>query len=112
MALASFLPRRQRAGPIGLLLALTLIFAQFGAVAHDYSHLRLTGDPQGIAAKTTHSCPDCQSFSPVLGGAGAASNTLTLSHLRAETAYHVLLAPLVAHAPQLAFRSRAPPLLS
>ena len=112
MALASFLPRRQHAGPIGLLLALALVFAQFGAVAHDYSHLRLGGDSQGIAAKTSHSCPDCQSFSPVLGGAGAASNTLSVSHLRAETPYHDLLAPLVAHTPQHAFRSRAPPLLS
>lgn len=95
-----------------MLLALALIFAQLGAVAHDYSHLRLGSDSQGMAAKTSHSCPDCQSFSPVLGGAGAASNTLTVSHLPADTSYHLLLAPLVAHTPQHAFRSRAPPLLA
>jgi hypothetical protein len=112
MAQARFLPRRKHARPVGLLLALALVFAQFGAVAHDYSHLRLNGDSQGIAAKTSHSCPDCQSFSPVLGGAGAASTSLTLSHLRADTVYQDLFPPLVAHTPQHAFRSRAPPLLS
>lgn len=109
MALASFLPRRKHAGIVGLLLACALVFAQLGAITHDYSHLRLGGDSQGLATKSSHSCPDCQSFSPVLAGAGAASNPLTLSHLRAETSYQTLLAPLVAHAPQHAFRSRAPP---
>ena len=94
------------------MLAFALVFAQLGAISHAYSHLRSGADPQGVAAKTSHTCPDCQSFSPVLAGAGAASSALTLLHLQAETAHQNLLAPLVAHSPQHAFRSRAPPLQS
>ena len=94
-----------------MLLAFALVFAQLGAINHAYSHLSST-DPQGIAAKTSHPCPDCQSFSPMLAGAGAASNTLTLLHLAAETAQQTLVAPQVAAAPRHNFQSRAPPLQS
>ena len=112
MAPTRFQPLRRHAGKIGLLLAFALVVAQLGAITHAYTHMRLGADPQGIAAKTSHSCPDCQSFSPLLAGAGTSSNTLTLLHLQAETAPQALLAPLVAEAPRHSFQSRAPPLQS
>ncbi len=112
MAPARFQPLRRHAGKIGLLLAFALVFAQLGAITHAYTHLRLGADPQGIAAKTSHSCPECQSFSPLLAGAGTASSTLNLLQLRAEAAPQALYAPLVTEAPRHTFQSRAPPLLS
>ena len=112
MAPARFQPLRRHAGKIGLLAAFALVLAQLGAITHAYAHLRVGADPQGIAAKTSHSCPDCQSFSPLLAGAGTASNTLSLLQPQSATATPTLLAPIVARAPRYSFQSRAPPLQS
>jgi hypothetical protein len=110
MAHAALSPYRRRAGKLGLLLALALVFAQLGAVTHGYAHLRPVGAAQGMPAKVSHGCPDCQSFAPLLASAGASSHALTLTPLQAQAIYHSFSAPLRGQAPQLAFRSRAPPL--
>ncbi len=112
MAPARFQRLRRHTGKIGVLLAFALVFAQLGAITHAYAHLRAGADPQGIAAKTSHSCPDCQSFSPLLAGAGTASHTLSLLQQQTVTAPPTLLAPIVARTPQHSFQSRAPPLQS
>lgn len=112
MARTRFRWLRRHAGKIGVLLACALVFAQLGAIRHACAHLRAGADPQGIAAKTSHGCPDCQSFSPLLAGAGTSSNTHSLLPQQAEAALPTLLAPVVARAPRHSFQSRAPPLLS
>lgn len=112
MARARFQPLRRHAGKIGVLLAFALVFAQLGAITHAYAHLRAGADPQGIAAKASHGCPDCQSFSPMLAGAGTPANALALLQAQAASAPPTLLAPIEMRAPRHSFQSRAPPLLS
>jgi hypothetical protein len=88
-----------------MLLALALVFAQTAAVVHGYSHLRAPGAP----VRSSQSCGDCLSFSPLLSAAGGASHLLALARGQIGTTYRTPVAPLVGHSPQHAFLARAPP---
>jgi hypothetical protein len=112
MVRAHSIARHRNAGTAGVLLAFALIFAQLGAITHLYSHVRMGGDATGLAAKISHVCPDCQSFAPVLGNAGASTHTVAMASTQGATRYLLPLAPRFARAPLTAFRSRAPPLLA
>jgi hypothetical protein len=89
-----------------MLLALALVLAQTGAVMHGYSHLRAS------SPASSHSCPDCLSFAPLLAAAGATSHSLSVAPAQSGTTYRIPVAPLSGQSPQHAFRSRAPPLLA
>ena len=65
MAQAQFLPCRRQAARLGVFLALALLFAQTGAVMHQYSHLSASGESRGVPATSSQSCPACQSYAPV-----------------------------------------------
>jgi hypothetical protein len=86
-------------------LALALLFAQAGAQAHAYSHLRDTpGAPGG-----DHGCPTCVLFAPLLSAAGDAPGTVAAHPLAAERVDGAAPAPLYSLLPRRAFQARAPP---
>jgi hypothetical protein len=95
-----------------MLLALALVLAQTGAVMHGYSHLRASGETPPASPASSHSCPDCLSFAPLLAAAGATSHSLSVAPAQSGTTYRIPVAPLSGQSPQHAFRSRAPPLLA
>jgi len=84
-------------------LAITLVVAQFLALAHGYSHLR---EPRG---SSTQQCSECLASSPLLSGADAPAHALALLHA-VNPAPSVLPPESVVerfrHRP---FQSRAPP---
>jgi hypothetical protein len=112
MAQAQFLPCRRKAARLGVFLALALLFAQTGAVMHEYSHLSASGESRGVPATSSQSCPACQSYAPVLAAAGGTSHSQAFARAQIGTTYRTLVAPLVGYSPQHAFLSRAPPLLA
>ncbi len=97
-------------------LALLLVFAQQQASLHWLSHAvdSVAQDGQG-GQKAKHGANDvCDLCAGLLAfGAMAAPAPLALALLRGDTALVGVAQPVsIARAPQLAFRSRAPPLLS
>jgi hypothetical protein len=99
--------RPQHARVIGLLLVIALVLAQTGAVLHQYSHLRASGD----ATLPGQTCVDCLAFSPLLATGGTAHGLPLVLH--ADVSIHVcdLSAPSPRCAPQTAFLARGPPSL-
>ena len=95
-----------------MLLALTLLLAQTGAVMHEYSHLSAPGKSRGVPATSSQSCPACLWYAPVLAAAGGTSQALTVAVAQIGTTRRTPVAPLVGYSPQHAFLSRAPPLLA
>jgi hypothetical protein len=112
MAQAASPLRRRHAARLGLILALVLALAQTGAVLHGYLHLRAAGETLPPAPVSSHPCPDCLSFAPLLAAAGATSHSLSVARAHSGTTYRIPVAPLSGQSPQYAFRSRAPPLLA
>ena len=91
-----------------MLLALTLVFAQTGAVLHGYSHLRAPSAPAG----SSQSCWDCLAYSPLLTTAGGANHVLPRVQVQAGASYRPAVAPVVGHSTPHAFLARAPPSLA
>jgi hypothetical protein len=97
---------RKLAPLLGLLGALLLI-AQWGALAHAYSHDRAAGFAAIHTVETT--CAECPSFAPLLGGATPSHTLLQIESpapifVRDEIPSSFRDSSLI-----LAFRSRAPP---
>jgi len=91
-----------------MLLALALVFAQTAAVVHGYSHLRAPSAP----ARSSQSCGDCLSFSPLLSAAGGTNHLVVLARVQTGTTYRPPVAPFVGQSTQHAFFARAPPFLA
>jgi hypothetical protein len=102
-----------------VITAVALLIAQFGAIAHAYSHdsgvgpgiAHQSGPAHGSRPVSHEACLDCLNFAPLLSAAGAqAALPLDLPQCRGGgvQAEHPSLIGLAAH---LAFRSRAPPAL-
>jgi hypothetical protein len=102
-----------------LVLSGALLFAQLGAQAHAYSHLRATAAASSHAAggqasggqqdTRARACSDCLAFAPLLSTTSSPVPVLWVNHrvsadvpLRGGTTLHV-------GAPVHGFRSRAPP---
>ena len=88
-------------------LSLLFLFAQWGALAHAYSH----DEAPVSSAKHTHQkpCAECQDFAPLLAGASAHGFSLDV-YFPEPSAPRDDLAPLVHDSSlTLSFRSRAPP---
>ena len=88
-------------------LSLLFLFAQWGALAHAYSHY----DAPVTSAKHTHEkpCGQCQDFAPLLAGASAHGFSLDVDFPESSVPRDDL-APLVHDSSlTLSFRSRAPP---
>jgi hypothetical protein len=96
---------------VAVVTALALLFAQFGAMTHAYSHdTAVEHSSSHSSTPGTHDfCGDCLNFAPLLSAAGAPS-ALPCSVPQARTpSLASVCASLVDHRPTLAFRSRAPP---
>jgi hypothetical protein len=65
------------------ILAVALLLAQIGALAHAYSHLQTAGGAPDRTALHSSLCGDCATFGAVLtpGGYTAASIALPIAHL-------------------------------
>jgi len=91
-------------------LALLLVFAQQQATLHWLSHA-----VDSVAQKAKHGpndvCDECASLAAFSAMAAPAPLALVLPH-GGSTRVDVAEPTSIARAPQLAFRSRAPPLLS
>jgi hypothetical protein len=97
----------QRARALGLLLVVTLVFAQTGALLHEYSHLRASGD----ATLPGQTCADCLAFSPLLTTAGAAHGLPLVLPADVSAPLCHRSVPSPWRAPRTAFLARGPPSL-
>jgi hypothetical protein len=91
-----------------VLLALTLVVAQFLAQAHGYTHLR-NSDQRGLPAQP---CSECLACSPLLAGSDAPVQAIAFIHPAVEAFPIVADAPVVESFRYRPFQSRAPPALS
>jgi hypothetical protein len=87
---------------------LALLFAQFGAEAHAYSHLGK--DPDG-AANSTQYCAKCLSFAPVTIAAGGMPHVVLILQPETEPALATATASIQTLSPRPSYQSRAPPQL-
>jgi len=106
MARLPLLCERRSARRFGLLLVLALLFAQTGALLHQYSHLGKPGDPPPAAGQY---CADCLSFSPLLTAAGGATYLLAIARAQPGVRYRSPSVPSFSRSPHNAFLPRGPP---
>jgi hypothetical protein len=93
-----------------VIAALALVIAQFGAMAHAYTHVPETRAVSQQASPNVHDlCSDCLNFAPLLAAAGAlAGLPFALPQGLCVARQSQLDSPLDLKL-LLAFRSRAPP---
>ena len=96
------------AARLGVLLVFALLFAQTGALLHQYRHLRAPSAPPASG----QTCADCLSFSPLLTAAGGATHLLVISRAQNGVSYRSPSVPAFARPPQHAFLPRGPPHLA
>lgn len=99
--------RPLRTRSLGLLLVFALVLAQTGALLHDYSHLRVSGN----ATVPGQTCGECLAFSPLLAAAGTAQGLPLVLPADVSTLLCDQGAPSPRRAPQTAFLARGPPSL-
>ena len=88
------------------MLALALLFAQFGAQAHAYSHLAKDRDG---APGSTQSCTTCLSFAPVTMAVGGSPHVVLNDACVAEPVLPPTTISIPDSSPFRAFQPRAPP---
>ena len=111
MTMRPLSPRYLRRFAVMSTLCLGLLVAQFGALAHAYSHLHSTGANLDQIALNSSVCANCLQFAPLLSPAGASSAVLTALGAPLSLPHAKPVVSLIAHSVSLAFRSRAPPVL-
>jgi hypothetical protein len=92
-----------------VLLALALICAQYGALAHTYSHR--VNEQDGGVPNSTQTCATCLSFAPLLGAAHGSHHVQFLAWEKGEPLVSTDPAPVPSRIHVSAFRSRAPPVV-
>ena len=92
---------------LGLLLVIALVLAQTGALLHQYSHLRASGD----ATLPGQTCADCLAFSPLLATADAAHGLPLVLQADLSTRLCDRGVPSPRRASHTAFLARGPPSL-
>jgi len=100
--------RPQRHACLSLLLALTVLVAQFGAQAHAYTHLANNTDPTQNSAHRTP-CVECSAFAPLLAAVSGVSYPTIAAVVEPPAIAATLVAGLHRATPCTAYRSRAPP---
>lgn len=96
----------RRSGLLARLLALALLFGQFGAETHAYSHL--ADDPHGLP-DTTQVCRACASFAPLASAVGGQAVTTHIERCSSEAPVPKESAATALDPHYPGFRSRAPP---
>jgi hypothetical protein len=94
---------------VALMLAMSLLCAQWAAQAHAYSHL--SSRPAATLPQELKSqpCTDCLSFAPLLAAAAASSLPAPAIPRGAVAAPASVPESLISRGFPAAFRSRAPP---
>jgi hypothetical protein len=96
---------------ISALAVLALFIAQFGAMAHAYSHE--PGAAKAAAYRQTSNsheyCGECINYAPLLSAAGTPAVLPYALQFTQSAPPPAPPASLLDHGPELAFRSRAPP---
>ena len=62
---------RKVARRVALVTSLALLFAQYGALAHAYSHLHSSSNSTYVLDAHGKQCAECLTFAPLLAAAGA-----------------------------------------
>ena len=91
-------------------LIAALLWAQFGAVAHGYSHLRGGAGSGDFTYGHARLCNDCLSFAPLTAAADAPVQAVLRVFFVARAALSVADVAFIQRALRLAYRSRAPPI--
>jgi hypothetical protein len=86
-------------------LVVALHFAQTGALLHQYSHLRASGD----ATTPGQTCVECLAFAPLLATADAAHGLPLVLQAPVSTRLCDRGAPSPPRTSQTAFLARGPP---
>ena len=95
---------------LAAIAALVLVLAQLGAMHHAYSHVPLAAATAQDSNPAIHTiCDDCLSFAPVLSAAGSHTVLAFVAPPARAIALRAVVASLISHRLDLAFRSRAPP---
>ena len=101
---------------VAVLTALALLIAQWGAMAHAYSHVsRMSlvsgaGSSSHITTRSTHEvCNDCVNFAPLLIASGAPAVLPFADAHAGSLDVRAARSSLLNRPPRPAFRSRAPP---
>jgi hypothetical protein len=96
---------------VAAIFAAALLIAQFGAMAHAYSHLRDAAPASSQQSNTLNHdfCSDCLNFAPVLSAAGTPAALPFIEPQGRGAGAHAECRSLIDRTPYLAFRSRAPP---
>ena len=95
---------------LAVIAALVLVLAQLGAMKHAYSHVPLAAAAVQDSNPAIHTiCDDCLSFAPVLSAAGSPTVLAFVAPPARALALRAVIASLISHRLDLAFRSRAPP---
>ena len=93
-----------------VIAAAALLIAQWGAMAHAYSHVPQTRSVPAQQPVPAHDyCADCLNFAPLLSAAGAPAVLPAVLPQACSAAPPAPLASLIDLEFLLAFRSRAPP---
>lgn len=103
--------RRKAALRIALVTAWALLFAQYGALAHAYSHLHSTSTSTYFLDAHGKQCADCLTFAPLLSTAGAPSSEPFIAPQSVSLAPAAAADSLIARRFSAAYSSRAPPSL-
>ena len=108
-----FIPSHRVEFRIAVIAGLALFIAQWGALAHAYTHQPTAAYEQGLTydqgLKSHEICVDCLNFAPFLAPGGTPTAALfTLQHSRSAPP-PPLPASFLERRAYLAFRSRAPP---
>jgi hypothetical protein len=96
---------------IALIMAVALLIAQIGAMAHAYSHVpALQPTSAHQSSQGSHDlCSDCLAFAPLLSAAGTPAALPAVEPQGPSPAVQATHYSLVDRSLNLAFRSRAPP---
>jgi hypothetical protein len=94
------------------IIAIAVLIAQLGAVAHAYAHVTDVQPTSTYQANTgSHDfCSDCLNFAPLLSAAGAPAVLPSIEPPGRSGGVHAECRSLVDRHLHLAFRSRAPPI--
>jgi hypothetical protein len=92
-----------------VIAAIALLIAQFGAMAHAYSHVSDLSPASTLQSSGHDFCSDCLSFAPLLSAAGTPAALPRIEPQGPSPRVQAESSSLVDCHPHLAFRSRAPP---
>ena len=94
---------------VALVTACAFLFAQYGALAHAYSHLHSTSTSTYLLDAHGKQCADCLTFAPLLSAAGAPDSEPFIAPQSVNPAPAAAADSLIARRFSASYSSRAPP---